>query len=89
MSICDHLFLIQHGIIHQLCQSAYSAENERIKIDVRLENEIVWRSQKLMADLFQVTVPTINEHIINVFYEKELMRDGTIRKFQIIQKEGR
>lgn len=44
----------------------YEAESGQVKIDVRLEDETVWLTQKLMADLFQVTVPTINEHIKNV-----------------------
>ena len=66
----------------------YEAEDGRIKIDVRLEDETVWLTQKLMADLFQVTVPTINEHIKNIFNERELSPDATIRKFRIVQKEG-
>jgi len=66
----------------------YEAEDGRIKIDVRFENETVWLTQKLMADLFQVTVPTINEHIKNIFDERELVPDATIRKFRIVQKEG-
>ncbi|MFH2067562.1 MAG: hypothetical protein ABIK15_20335 [Pseudomonadota bacterium] len=67
----------------------YEAEDGQVKIDVRLEDETVWLTQKLMADLFQVTVPTINEHIKNVYNEKELIPDATIRKFRIVQKEGR
>ena len=66
----------------------YEAEDGRVKIDVRLEDETVWLTQKLMADLFQVTVPTINEHIKNIFNERELSPDATIRKFRIVQKEG-
>ncbi len=66
----------------------YEVEDGRIKIDVRLEDETVWLTQKLMADLFQVTVPTINEHIKNIFEEGELIPEATIRKFQIVQKEG-
>jgi len=67
----------------------YEAEDGRIKIDVRFENENVWLTQKLMAGLFQVTVPTINEHIKNIYNERELIPDATIRKFRIVQKEGR
>jgi hypothetical protein len=67
----------------------YEAEDGQVKIDVRLEDETVWLTQKLMADLFQVTVPTINEHIKNIFHEGELVLDATIRKFRIVQKEGR
>ena len=63
--------------------------NGLVKIDVRLEDETVWLTQKQMANLFQVTVPTINEHIKNIFNERELIQDATIRKFRIVQKEGR
>ena len=66
----------------------YEAEDGQVKIDLRLEDETVWLTQKLMADLFQVTVPTINEHIRNIFNEGELIPDTTIRKFRIVQKEG-
>ena len=66
----------------------YEAEDGQVKIDVRLADETVWLTQKLMADLFQVTVPTINEHIRNIFNEGELIPDATIRKFRIVQKEG-
>ncbi|MBW1705437.1 MAG: hypothetical protein JRJ86_09755 [Deltaproteobacteria bacterium] len=65
----------------------YEAEDGQVKIDVRLEGETVWLTQKLMADLFQVRVPTINEHIKNIFSERELNPDATIRKFRIVQKE--
>jgi len=41
------------------------------RLEVRLEDETVWLSQKLMAELFQKDVRTINEHIKNVFEEKE------------------
>jgi len=41
-----------------------------------------------MAELFQVKVPTINEHIKNVYSEGELAPEGTIRKFLIVPKEG-
>ncbi len=66
----------------------YEAEDGRIKIDVRLENETVWLTQRLMADLFQKDVRTINEHIQNVYEERELESEATIRKFRIVQKEG-
>lgn len=67
----------------------YEAEDGRVKIDVRLEDETVWLTQKLMADLFQVTVPTINEHIENIFDEMGLIPDATDRESRIVQKEGR
>lgn len=66
----------------------YEAEDGQVKIDVRLADETVWLTQKLMADLFQVTVPTINEHIRNILNEGELIQNATIRKFQIVQPKA-
>ncbi len=66
----------------------YNTEDGETKIEVKIKDETVWLSQAQMADLFQKTVPTINEHIKNVFLEGELAENSTIRKFRIIQKEG-
>ena len=49
--------------------------------------DTVWLSQTQMADLFQKTVPTINEHIKNTYLEGELAEDPTIRKFRTVQKD--
>ena len=57
-------------------------------IEVRVEDGTVWLTQKLMATLFDVTVPTINEHLNNLFLQKEISVKATIRKFRIVQKEG-
>jgi len=57
-------------------------------IEVRYENETIWLSQKMMAALFDVSVPTINEHLKNIYDSGELNRDGTIRKFLTVQTEG-
>lgn len=59
-----------------------------MKIEVKLENETVWLSQKQMAELFDKDVRTVNEHIQNVFLEQELAENSVIRKFRIVQKEG-
>ena len=66
----------------------YQTEAGETKIDVRFQDETVWLTQKKMAELFQVAVPTINEHIKNIYAEGELSPKGTIRKFLIVQKEG-
>lgn len=57
-------------------------------VQVRLEGETVWLSQKLMAELYKVAVPTINEHIANIYDDEELRPEATIRKFRIVQTEG-
>ena len=66
----------------------YQTEDGQTKLEVRLENETVWLTQKMMAELFQVAVPTINEHIKNILDEGELAPQATIRKFLIVQNEG-
>jgi hypothetical protein len=57
-------------------------------IEARYEDETVWLSQKLMAELFSVSVPTINEHLKNIYESGELIRESTIRNFRIVQQEG-
>jgi len=66
----------------------YQTEGGKTKIEVRLENETVWLTQKLMAELFQVGVNTVNYHIKEIYSEGELMPEATIRKFRIVQKDG-
>ena len=67
----------------------YQTEDGKTRISVRLENETVWLSQRLIAELFQISVPTVNEHLKNIYDEKELIPEATIRKFLIVQTEGR
>jgi len=57
-------------------------------IEARYEDECIWLSQKLMAQLFAVDVRTINEHLKNIYDQGELERGATIRKFRIVQTEG-
>ena len=66
----------------------YQSADGSIATEVRLEGETVWLSQKQMAELFGKNVMTINEHIANVFLERELEPSATIRKFLIVQQEG-
>lgn len=58
-------------------------------IEVRYENETIWLTQKLMAELFDVTVATINEHLKNIFVAEELQADSVIRKFRITAADGK
>ena len=66
----------------------YNAEDGNTKIEVRLENETVWLSQRQMAELFQTTVANINQHTGNIVKEGELQEIPTIKKSLIVQKEG-
>jgi hypothetical protein len=58
-------------------------------IEARYEDETIWLTQKLMATLFEVTVPTINEHLKNIFAGGELDQDSVIRKFRITAEDGK
>jgi len=55
---------------------------------VRVEDETVWLTQKLIAILFEVTVPTVSEHLNNIYQQRELTQAATVRNFRIVQKEG-
>ncbi|MDO9034181.1 MAG: RhuM family protein [Methanoregula sp.] len=57
-------------------------------IEVRYEDETIWLSQKMMAALFDVRIPTINVHLKNIYESGELTRKATIRKFLIVRTEG-
>ncbi len=57
-------------------------------IEARYEDETLWLSQKLMAELFGVDVRTVSEHLKNIFASQELAPEATIRKFRIVQHEG-
>jgi len=67
----------------------YQTEDGRTRIQCRFENETIWLSQKLMAELFQKDVRTINEHIQNIFAEGELSPESVIRKFRITAADGK
>lgn len=58
-------------------------------IEVRVEDENVWLTQKLIAQLFDVKIPTINEHLKNIFASNELQETSVIRKFLITADDGK
>jgi len=66
----------------------FTAQEGDQSIEARYEDETIWLSQRLMAELFDVDVRTINEHLRNIFQSGELDPDPTIRKFRIVQREG-
>ena len=66
----------------------YRGEDARTRIEVRLEGDSVWLAQRQIAELYQVSVPTVNEHLANAYAEGELEPERTIRKFRMVQTEG-
>jgi hypothetical protein len=67
----------------------YQTEDGQTRVECRFENENVWLTQKLLADLFQKDVRTISEHIRNIFKEGELQEVAVIRKFRITAADGK
>ena len=66
----------------------YIASYGESSIEIRYEDENIWLTQKMLSTLYDVEISTINEHIKNIYSDKELEEDSTIRKFRIVQKEG-
>ena len=66
----------------------FTAQEDGSSIEARYEDETIWLTQRLMAELFDVDVRTISEHLGNVFSSGELEREATIRKFRIVRREG-
>lgn len=67
----------------------FTAQAGEGSIEVRVEGDTVWLTQKLMAELFGVSVPTINEHLKNIFAANELDENSVIRKFRITAADGK
>ena len=65
-----------------------STGEQQDSIEMRYEDENIWLTQKMMAALYDVTAPTVNEHIKKIFADSELQPEATIRKFRIVQSEG-
>ena len=66
----------------------YTSPEGNVSIEVIFNDETFWLSQKKMAELFNVDVRTVNEHLQNIYKTTELLREATIRKIRIVQKEG-
>ena len=59
----------------------YKSDNQDVKVDVLVHNENIWLTQEQMAQLFGKAKSTINEHIKNIFKDKELIESEVIQKF--------
>ena len=66
----------------------YQADDGNTKIDVRFVDETVWLTQAQLCELYQSSKANISEHIKNIFEEKELDEESTVRKFRTVQEEG-
>lgn len=67
----------------------YQTEKGETKLEVRLENETVWLTQKLMAELFQTTKQNISLHLQNIFEEGELQENSVVKDFLTTAADGK
>ena len=66
----------------------YTSPNGQVQLDVRLQEDTLWMTQQMMAELFQTTVHNIIMHVGNIYKEAELQREGTCKDFLQVRKEG-
>lgn len=67
----------------------YSLPNDEVRVDVFLQNETLWLTQKAMAALFDVNVPAISKHLSNIFQEGELTEDSVISILETTASDGK
>ena len=67
----------------------YQTEDGQTRIECRFQAETIWLNQKQLAELFQTSVPNINQHLRSVFDDGELQPEATIKKYLIVQTEGK
>ncbi len=66
----------------------YHADDSDTEVNVVIQNDSIWATQKSMAELFAVNPPAINKHLKNIYAEGELQESSTISKMEIVQNEG-
>jgi hypothetical protein len=66
----------------------YQSPDGQIKLDVRLQDETVWLTQAMMAELFQTTPQNITTHLKSIYEEGELAEPATCKDFLQVQQEG-
>ena len=66
----------------------YTSPDGQVQLDVRLQEDTLWMTQQMMAELFQTTVQNIIMHVGNIYKEAELQREGTCKDFLQVRKEG-
>ena len=66
----------------------YTSPDGEVQLDVRMQQDTMWMTQQMMAELFQTTVQNIIMHVRNIYKESELQREGTCKDFLQVRKEG-
>ncbi|MBR5678689.1 MAG: virulence protein RhuM/Fic/DOC family protein [Paludibacteraceae bacterium] len=73
----------------QLGIEIYTAPDNSIQLQVKVQEETVWLTQKQLADLFGVKKAAISKHVTNIFNQGELSPDSTVSKMETVQIEGK
>ncbi|MCL2571455.1 MAG: virulence RhuM family protein [Defluviitaleaceae bacterium] len=79
--------IIRSSAAEYLTFTAATGGNDA-SIEMRYEDENIWLTQKMMSELYNVSVVTISEHITKIFSDGELTEESTIRNFRIVRTEG-
>ncbi len=66
----------------------YTSADGKVKLDIRLQDETLWMTQQMMAELFQTSKQNVGQHIANIFEDNELQEVGTVKKFFTVRQEG-
>ncbi len=66
----------------------YTSDDGQTRMNLRVDGKTIWLTQAEIAELFNVSVPTVNEHIKGIYEEVELSEAATLRDFRIVQTEG-
>ena len=72
-----------------MSEIVFQTEDGITKINVQLDNETVWLTQKQLVELYQTSKSTVSEHIKNIYTDEELTPDATVRKIRTVQNEGK
>lgn len=67
----------------------FTTETGSSNIEVRIEGEMIWLTQKLMAELFGVDIRTVSEHLQNIFKTNELTEEAVLRLFRLTASDGK
>lgn len=66
----------------------YTGADGQVRVECHFQDETIWLTQKLMAELFGVGVPAINKHLANIYETGELSPGATVSKMEIVRTEG-
>jgi hypothetical protein len=67
----------------------YQTEDGKTRVEVRFEHDNVWLTQKLIAELFNTSIPNINMHLKNIFAAGEVAADSVVKEFLITASDGK